>query len=88
MNVKNIDANQLRNGAVLLAPLDITTGVNATYPSRFCYLADCFELCQIANSEGQRYILIDCETIYKYILEDFENASPYFCTFLANRICD
>ena len=23
-----------------------------------------------------------------YILEDFENASPYFCTFLANRICD
>ena len=22
------------------------------------------------------------------ILEDFENASPYFCTFLANRICD
>ena len=23
---------------------------------------------------------------YQYILEDFENASPYFCTFLANRI--
>ena len=23
-----------------------------------------------------------------YILEDFENAFPYFCTFLANRICD
>ena len=23
-----------------------------------------------------------------YILEDFENASPYFCAFLANRICD
>ena len=23
-----------------------------------------------------------------YILEDFENASPYFCTFLAYRICD
>ena len=23
-----------------------------------------------------------------YILEDFENASPYFCTLLANRICD
>ena len=22
------------------------------------------------------------------ILEDFENASPYFCNFLANRICD
>ena len=22
------------------------------------------------------------------ILEDFESASPYFCTFLANRICD
>ena len=22
------------------------------------------------------------------ILEDFENASPYFCTFLANRTCD
>ena len=22
------------------------------------------------------------------ILEDFENTSPYFCTFLANRICD
>ena len=22
------------------------------------------------------------------ILEDFENASPYFCFFLANRICD
>ena len=22
------------------------------------------------------------------ILKDFENASPYFCTFLANRICD
>ena len=22
-----------------------------------------------------------------YILEDFENTSPYFCTFLANRIC-
>ena len=21
-------------------------------------------------------------------IEDFENASPYFCTFLANRICD
>ena len=25
---------------------------------------------------------------YNTILEDFENASPYFCTFLANRICD
>ena len=24
----------------------------------------------------------------RHILEDFENASPYFCTFLANRICD
>ena len=24
----------------------------------------------------------------KHKLEDFENASPYFCTFLANRICD
>ena len=24
----------------------------------------------------------------KNILEDFENASPYFCTFLANRIWD
>ena len=24
----------------------------------------------------------------QHILEDFENASPYFCTFLANRICD
>ena len=22
------------------------------------------------------------------ILEDFENASPYFCTYLANHICD
>ena len=22
------------------------------------------------------------------ILEDFENASPYFCCFLANRICN
>ena len=22
------------------------------------------------------------------ILEDFENASPYVCTFLANRTCD
>ena len=22
---------------------------------------------------------------YNYILEHFENASPYFCTFLANR---
>ena len=21
-------------------------------------------------------------------LEDFENASPYFCTFLTDRICD
>ena len=27
-------------------------------------------------------------TLYNIILEDFENASPYFCTFLANRICD
>ena len=27
------------------------------------------------------------DSIY-HILEDFENASPYFCTFLANRICD
>ena len=33
-------------------------------------------------------------TILKYcqvnvnILEDFDNASPYFCTFLANRIWD
>ena len=25
---------------------------------------------------------------FEDILEDFENASPYFCTFLANRICD
>ena len=25
---------------------------------------------------------------YIPILEDFENASPYLCTFLANRICD
>ena len=25
---------------------------------------------------------------FHYILEDFENASPYFCTFLAKRICD
>ena len=25
---------------------------------------------------------------YIYILKDFENSSPYFCTFLANRICD
>ena len=23
-----------------------------------------------------------------HILEDFENASPYFCTFLENRTCD
>ena len=22
-----------------------------------------------------------------FIQKDFENASPYFCTFLANRIC-
>ena len=30
--------------------------------------------------------LIICELAD--ILEDFENASQYFCTFLANRICD
>ena len=24
----------------------------------------------------------------KYILKDFNNASPYYCTFLENRICD
>ena len=40
-------------------------------------------------------ILILNKLVYSYIfpldktiLEDFENASPYFCTFLANRICD
>ena len=27
-------------------------------------------------------------SILIYILEDFENASPYFCTFLANCISD
>ena len=26
--------------------------------------------------------------LHAYILEDFENASPHFCTFLANRIRD
>ena len=26
--------------------------------------------------------------INTYILEDFENALPYICSFLANRICD
>ena len=35
-------------------------------------------------SNGQRWLTRPI----KNILEDFENASPYFCTFLANRICD
>ena len=26
--------------------------------------------------------------IISNLLKDFENASPYFCNFLANRICD
>ena len=34
-------------------------------------------------SENNRQLHINT-----YILEDFENASPYFCSFLANRICD
>ena len=38
---------------------------------------------------GTKKLNRNIEAMYMYcILEDFENASPYFCTFLANRICD
>ena len=33
-------------------------------------------------------ITVSSQHLPLHILEDFENASPYFCTFLANRICD
>ena len=35
-----------------------------------------------------RFLLYKLSYMVVVILEDFENASPYFCTFLANRICD
>ena len=45
------------------------------------------------NIPNQWKNIINLNRVFIYqnrynILEDFENASPYFCTFLANRICD
>ena len=50
----------------------------------FCYERD-FMICL---SDDKHPDIIELLTLHLYILEDFENASPYFCAFLANRICD
>ena len=52
---------------------------------------DIKEKYQAFNPSPSPYVVceetpVECHT--DHILEDFENASPYFCTFHANRICD
>ena len=43
----------------------------------------------LSNQLGYPTQLGDPNIVFNLnILEDFENASPYVCTFLANRICD
>ena len=53
-------------------------------------------ICKSCNVEveDEMHFLLKCPKLKEArsailnILEDFENASPFFCTFLANCICD
>ena len=63
--------------------------------SKSCYVSPHMSEMEIKDPKNTRIckpsnsILISCRiALFSCILEDFENASPYFCTFLANRVCD
>ena len=36
----------------------------------------------------EKHVLVNLPFLNGDVLEDFESASPYFCTFLTNRICN